>query len=340
MPISPQTEQKLLAFLEREEHREARRVERKGARRAVGRASLLIFAALLCMQCFSVLMQILLLRFGAYTGDLATAWGCAVYLTLALVPLFYVYAARRSGQPLGIFLPQSRPKAVGLSGLAAGLLLLAAFGAILAANFPVDLVSRLLDWFRLSHTPSMPEVQTGWGLAFGLVYSALAAPLTEEFLFRGVVLGVLRPHGDGFAIVVSAVLFGLYHGNVEQFVFAFLVGLVLSYVRVRTDNLWWCVLLHGANNFLATFYTTVATLWGGAAASLYVDAYTFFFVVLGIVALFLCLRWFGTKTLQLMHIPFESPLSQRCAQIFCSLGGWVMLLYGGISSAFALGGIV
>ena len=79
------------------------------------------------------------------------------------------------------------------------------------------------------------------------LYAGILGPIAEEILFRGLVLRSLRPYGKKFAIVVSAILFGLFHGNLLQAPFAFVVGLVLGYVALEY-SIGWAVVLHVMNN--------------------------------------------------------------------------------------------
>lgn len=81
------------------------------------------------------------------------------------------------------------------------------------------------------------------------LYSSLFAPLVEEIIYRGFVLRSLQKYGKIFAIVVSATLFGIMHGNLYQMIFAFLVGLVLGYTA-STYSIRWSILLHIVNNFI------------------------------------------------------------------------------------------
>lgn len=81
------------------------------------------------------------------------------------------------------------------------------------------------------------------------LYVAIGAPVSEEILFRGVVLRSLEPMGKKMAIVTSAMLFGLFHGNIMQIPFAFVVGLLLAYVTFEY-NIWWAMLLHMFNNLI------------------------------------------------------------------------------------------
>ncbi|MBR4443877.1 MAG: CPBP family intramembrane metalloprotease [Clostridia bacterium] len=80
------------------------------------------------------------------------------------------------------------------------------------------------------------------------IYAALLAPLIEEYVFRGVLLEGLRKYGERFAVVSAAVIFGLAHGNLMQFLPAVLIGWFLGYVRMKTGSWGVCVLLHALNN--------------------------------------------------------------------------------------------
>ena len=90
-----------------------------------------------------------------------------------------------------------------------------------------------------------------FGIIISFISTAIIPPLVEEFACRGLVLGVLRKYGDGFAILASSALFGILHGNFQQIPFAFLVGLVLGYITVKSGSLWLAILIHAFNNGLS-----------------------------------------------------------------------------------------
>ena len=75
----------------------------------------------------------------------------------------------------------------------------------------------------------------------------LVAPICEEVLFRGVLMKELKPLGKNFAIVTSAMVFGLFHDDVVQGTFAFLFGLILGFVAMEY-SLVWSIALHIFNN--------------------------------------------------------------------------------------------
>lgn len=88
-----------------------------------------------------------------------------------------------------------------------------------------------------------------FGSSFVLfVLLAVIAPLFEEFIFRGAVLRLLQPYGNGLAIFVSAFCFGIYHGNFRQFFYAFALGICLGYIAVATKSLFCSTVLHALFN--------------------------------------------------------------------------------------------
>jgi membrane protease YdiL (CAAX protease family) len=85
-----------------------------------------------------------------------------------------------------------------------------------------------------------------WG---SILVSVVIAPLTEESLFRGLILrGFLSRYTVNKAIIISAVLFGLFHLNPWQFLPATLLGVIFAWWFVRTGSLLPCLFGHALTN--------------------------------------------------------------------------------------------
>lgn len=93
-------------------------------------------------------------------------------------------------------------------------------------------------------------------------YAALGvlAPIAEEMVLRGAVqrrlaelLGPGRNHW--IAIAITAALFGLLHGNMAQFIHAFLIGLLLGWMYYRTGSLIPGIIYHWVNNTIAIVFS-------------------------------------------------------------------------------------
>ena len=80
-----------------------------------------------------------------------------------------------------------------------------------------------------------------------VIYGCLIGPIAEELLFRGYVLNSFKKHGELFAIISSALLFGAFHGNVIQLIHAGLTGLIYGFVASRY-GVKWSIGLHFFNN--------------------------------------------------------------------------------------------
>jgi membrane protease YdiL (CAAX protease family) len=97
-----------------------------------------------------------------------------------------------------------------------------------------------------------------------LVFVGIVAAVAEEFLYRHLLLLPLRKFGDRQAVVITAVLFGAFHGNLTQFLYAAVAGLVLGIVTVRSNSLKPAIALHMANNMfnvgLAAFPNVAAII--------------------------------------------------------------------------------
>lgn len=83
----------------------------------------------------------------------------------------------------------------------------------------------------------------------------MVAPLTEELLFRGIILrGLLNRFRPGPAIVMTAVLFAAGHVNPWQFFSALFLGLALGWFYVRTGSILLCVLAHAFTNAMSIVF--------------------------------------------------------------------------------------
>lgn len=103
---------------------------------------------------------------------------------------------------------------------------------------------------------SLDVLQTG----LMVILVAGAVPFAEELVFRGVLLDACRQRlGSTAAVIISAVAFGLVHVEPSIIVATSLLGVVLGWLRLRTDSLWPPIALHAANNGFALVVSLAAT---------------------------------------------------------------------------------
>ncbi len=96
----------------------------------------------------------------------------------------------------------------------------------------------------------------GSTLVLELIGSAILSPIMEELVFRGIVFGNLRKlTGLWQSVFLSALLFGLIHFNIVQFVYAFLFGIVLALFMYKSGHMYAAMVGHITANSFAVIRT-------------------------------------------------------------------------------------
>ena len=106
----------------------------------------------------------------------------------------------------------------------------------------------------------MEEFENLFGQAHGafgyfwmLMSVAIFGPIVEEMIFRGVMFSALSRYlSGGLVVVITSVYFGIWHVNVIQAVYATLIGVVIGFVYLATENFWFPVIIHIINNSIET----------------------------------------------------------------------------------------
>ena len=127
---------------------------------------------------------------------------------------------------------------------------------------------------------NLPESENAegiFGFLLAVISTAIVPALMEEFGCRGIMFGIAEKKcGTVFALIISSAIFGLIHGNFVQIPFAFLVGLVLGVIRIKTGSLWISILIHGVNNFVSVVMDYAGDIIGEDVAN---TIYTAFLVL-------------------------------------------------------------
>ena len=130
------------------------------------------------------------------------------------------------------------------------IILLICFGMMYTGNIIGVLVNTVISLLTKSAVQnpvnsaisSLPE----WAI---ILTTVIAAPIFEELFFRKLMLDRLKPLGQLPALVVTGVVFGLFHGNLSQLFYATLLGFVLGFVYLKTGNIFHTIALHMTINF-------------------------------------------------------------------------------------------
>ncbi len=129
-------------------------------------------------------------------------------------------------------------------------------------------------------------------------YTILLAPVCEELIFRGAVMNGLRyGFSDKTSNVLAALLFGIFHGNIIQGIYAFVFGMVLGYVKLKRDRIGDAVLMHIFINLTGiTIVPILATLINVITNP--VIAY----MTVGIIGAVICIIWIAREKINKLDL--------------------------------------
>ncbi len=139
------------------------------------------------------------------------------------------------------------------------LIIIGAIGIVLTSAYLNSIMVSFVDFSPLYDTTPL---NTPVRVIMAFISTAIVPAVCEEFLFRGCVCSNLLPYGKTTAIIGSALLFALMHGNFAQFFYTFVAGLVLGAIYIETGSIWAPTFIHLFNNFYSVIQQTLYDLSG------------------------------------------------------------------------------
>ncbi|MCR5619859.1 MAG: CPBP family intramembrane metalloprotease [Lachnospiraceae bacterium] len=187
-------------------------------------------------------------------------WDNYLFMLLAsILPMYLV------GAPICIMMmkkltaekPEKAP--CGFGHFLVGLII--ALGLMYTGNFIGTYIGLMIEAFAPQAQASTNDVQElvfSGDLIINIVIMVVIGPIVEELLFRKLLCDRLRPYGEGVTVVVTGLLFGLFHGNLTQGVYAFLLGCFMAYVYLRTGRVTITIVYHIVLNFIGSIVPLLA----------------------------------------------------------------------------------
>lgn len=137
-------------------------------------------------------------------------------------------------------------------------------------------------WMNYYETLMETAGLTGSPSPLMMLYAVFLGPIGEEFVFRGVTLtSVKRALPFWAANLFQALLFGVFHLNVIQGIYAFIIGLFLGYICEKGGSIYLSILLHILFNAWGTFQPTNLPIFSNPIFILCFMAVSFFFGIYG-----------------------------------------------------------
>lgn len=126
-----------------------------------------------------------------------------------------------------------------------------ALGAAWLTSSVLDFIMEIISPVVIFETPDLSIKDSFTTNIFLIIYTVIVAPITEELLFRGILLGKLKQYGKVSSVIVVSLLFGLLHGNIPQAIPTFVVSLFLCYITLKSNSIFPAILIHMINNAVA-----------------------------------------------------------------------------------------
>lgn len=167
-----------------------------------------------------------------------------------------------------------------LISMAEGIFLVClAAGAATGCNFLFSLtgLTQASAAFR-----QVSEQQMTAGLLYGILLYGVLSPMAEELIFRGIVFTRLKRYFSlTVSVVLSSLIFGIYHGNVVQALYGFFAGCLFAWLYHKSGSFGWTAALHGFFNitgFCLSYYHIFESPfygWQGCIAAFLLAALSF-----------------------------------------------------------------
>ena len=172
-----------------------------------------------------------------------------INLILAVLPLYLI------GMPVLIALVRQMPgEAPVKKSMKPGQFILAlimCFALMYCGNLVGTLITTIVGALKGSAVDNaLMTYATESNMIVTFIYMVICAPILEEYIFRKLIVDRTVKYGQGVAIALSGLMFGLFHGNLNQFAYAMLLGMFLAFLYVKTGNLKITIGLHMCINFM------------------------------------------------------------------------------------------
>ena len=126
------------------------------------------------------------------------------------------------------------------------------------ADYVVILLEKIFPHISDVYEETFNDAINNLNIIVNFTTICIFAPILEEIMCRGLILNRLLSKNKAWvSIIITALIFGVLHMNWAQGLSAFLAGIIISFVYVKTRNLKVCIIGHSINNIIALFFMYV-----------------------------------------------------------------------------------
>ena len=170
-------------------------------------------------------------------------------LIITLVPMYVI------GMPFLIWLlkrlPASAPEYHRMSAGQFGVAAIICYALMYCSNIIGNIITFIVGLLKGGMVENtILNIAVSHNMLLTFIYMVILAPVFEEYIFRKLIVDRAVRYGQGVAVVLSGLMFGLFHGNLNQFAYAFVLGMFWAFLYVKTGNIKITIALHMIFNFI------------------------------------------------------------------------------------------
>lgn len=194
---------------------------------------------------FYLFIAIIFLTLGAYsqTREVYTGLLITEYIIILFPTIFYLkmrgYSLKKVLRLNKISLKQ---------GLIIPVIVLFSYPIGVFFNYLMLIV---ISYFGKVNPIAIPIPESTQEFILGLFVIAVSAGICEEVMFRGFMMRAYEKNGPAYGIIMSAILFGIFHFNIQNLLGPIFLGILFGYIAYKTDSIFPAIIAHITNNSIA-----------------------------------------------------------------------------------------
>lgn len=127
------------------------------------------------------------------------------------------------------------------------------YGVMYVSNLIGVILTQVIGFVKGSAVSNtFVEIASSSSILVNFFIMAICAPIAEELIFRKLLIDRTVKYGEGLSVVLSGLLFGLFHGNLNQFAYAFALGAFWGFIYVKTGKIIYTIVFHMIINFIGS----------------------------------------------------------------------------------------
>lgn len=131
------------------------------------------------------------------------------------------------------------------------------YACLYLSNLVGTLITTIIGIFKQGAVANVVlDITSNVSMPTMILVMVIGAPIAEEIIFRKLLVDRVIAYGEGLAIFMSGFMFGLFHGNLNQFVYAFVLGAFLAFIYIRTRKIIYTIAIHMGINLLGSVVAT------------------------------------------------------------------------------------